>query len=520
MGRRMGVAIGVAVAGALALAGCGGAGSAASSSSTGKPVTGGDLVIARSADIIAMDKTTTFDNNSLRVMEQIMEPLFLVSADGTSLQPWLATKYTISPDQLTYTITLRSGVKFSNGTPMTAADVKFSIDQNTASGDAGWGFINAAIDTVTATDPSTVTIKLKHPWGPLIADLSLFANGIIPNNYGGKTAAEFYQAPVGTGPFVWGSWTKGQSVKVTKNPSYWQTGKPYLNSITWTVVPDANTRKLQLQGGQIDVDDTPDWSSLTSLKSSPGVNATTFPSTQLDYIAFNEQKAPFNDVHVRRAISDAIDRDALVKAVLFGNGTPANSLLSPGTPFYDKNAGGATFDVTKAKAELAQSSQPNGFTTSLLIASGDPNQTSIAQIMQSELKDIGITMNITQLDPTANKQARLASDFDMSWNLWTMDIPDPDEWTSWAVDPNGGSHSAFTYYNSPAVIALNAQAAAETDQTKRASLYSQLQQQTSQDAFLAYLFYSPYVFASTSKVQGFHVTPLGNYQLEDVYKTS
>jgi peptide/nickel transport system substrate-binding protein len=107
----------------------------------------------------------------------------------------------------------------------------------------------------------------------------------------------------------------------------------------------------------------------------------------------------------------------------------------------------------------------------------------------------------------------------MAWNLWSMDIPDPDEFTSWAVDPTGGSHSAFTNYNNPAVIAIDKQAAAETDPTKRAALYSQLQKMTSKDAFLAYLFYSPYVFASTSAVQGFHVTPLGNYQLETVYKT-
>ncbi len=515
MKRRIGIAVALATTAALILSAC--STSTGSTATSGTPAKGGDLVIARSQDIIAMDKTSTFDNNSLRVMEQIMEPLFMVSADGTSLKPWLATKYTISTDQLTYTIDLRKGVKFSNGQPLTAADVKFSIDQNTASGAAGWGFINAAIDTVSAVDDSTVKIQLKHPWGPLIADLSLFANGIIPNNYGGKTAAQFYTAPVGTGPFVWASWTKGQSVKLTRNPDYWQTGKPYLNSVTWTVVPDANTRKLQLQGGQISIDDTPDWSSLASLKSTPGVNATTFPSTQMDYVAFNQKRAPFDDPHVRAAISYAIDRDALVKAVLFGNGTPAYSMLSPGTPFYDKNAGGATYDVAKAKSELAQSSKPNGFTTSMLIASGDPNQASIAQIMQSELKAIGITMNIKQLDPTANKQARLAGDFDMSWNLWSMDIPDPDEWTSWAVDPTGGSNSAFTNYNNPAVIALNKQAAAETDQAKRTTLYSDLQKQTSKDAFLAYLFYSPYVFASTTSVQGFHVTPLGNYQLETVY---
>jgi peptide/nickel transport system substrate-binding protein len=519
MKRRIGMVVAVAAAAALVLGGCSTASSGSASSASGKPVKGGNLVIARSQDIISMNATDTFDNNSLRVMEQIMEPLFMVSADGKTLKPWLATGYTISKNQLVYTINLRKGVKFTNGKTMTAADVKFSIDQDTKSGAAGWGFINAAIKTVTAVNPSTVQITVTHPWGPLIADLSLFSNGIIPDNYGGKTEAAFYQAPVGTGPFVWDYWKKGQAVKLTKNPNYWQKGLPYLNSVTWTVVPDSNTRKLQLQGNQIDIDDTPDWSSLASLKATPGVNATTFPSTQMDYIAFNENRAPFNDVNVRTAISDAIDRNALVKAVLFGNGTPAYSMLSPGTPYFDKNAGGATYNVAAAKAALAKSSKPNGFTTTLLIQSGDPNQSSIAQIMQSELKAIGITMKIQQLDPTANKQARLVGNFDMSWNLWSMDIPDPDEWTSWAVNPKGGSNSAFTGYDNPKVIALNAQAAAETDPTKRAALYAQVQTITSKDAFLAYLFYSPYVFASTSQVHGFWVTPLGNYQLADVYKT-
>jgi len=518
----MGVLGALALTTALALGGCGAAGGSAggaSGASSGTPTKGGDLTVAWSADIISMDKTTTFDNNSIRVMEQIMEPLFQASADGTKLEPWLATGYTISPDGTTYTIKLRQGVTFSDGAPMTAKDVKFSIDEDTKTGATGWGYINAAIDSVEATDDSTVTIKLKYAWAPLIADLSLFANGIVPDNYGGKTAEQFYDAPVGTGPFVWAGWKKGQSLKLTANPKYWQQGKPYLSSVQWNVVPDANTRKLQVQGGQIDVDDTPDWSSLASLKSAPGVNAQTFPSTQIDYIAFNQQRAPFGDVHVRRAISLAIDRKALVKAVLFGNGQVANSLLSPGTPYYDENAGGAQLDVAKAKAELAQSSKPGGFTTTLLIASGNPNQTAIAQVLQSELKDIGITMEIKQLDPTANKQARLASDFDMAISAWTMDIPDPDEWTSFAVDPDGGAKSAFTSYDNPAVIAVNKQAQKETDSGKRQELYSQLQQQTSQDAFLAYLYYSPYVYATTDAVKGFHVTPLGNYLLQDVSKT-
>jgi peptide/nickel transport system substrate-binding protein len=505
---------GIAAAATVALAACGSGASGTSDSSA--PADGGDLTIARAADIISMDKTTTFDNNSIYVMEQIMEPLFTVSADGTEVKPWLATDYKVSDDKLTYTIKLRGGVKFSNGDPLTAADVKFSIDEDTKTGDEGWGFINAAIDTVTAVDDSTVEIKVKYPWAPLLADLSLFSNGIVPENYGGKTAEEFYQAPVGTGPFVWGEWKQGQYVKVTANKDYWGDEGPHLDSVTWTVVPDANTRKLQLQGGQIDIDDTPDWSSFSSMKNTPGINAQTFESTRMDYLSLNEQRPPFQDVHVRRAIAYAVDRDAMVKAVLYGNGTPATSLLSPGTPFFSKNAGGATYDVAKAKEEMAQSSVPQGFSTSLLIASGNPDQASVAQILQEELKEIGIDLKITQLDPTANKQARLKADFDMAMQAWTMDIPDPDEWTSFAVDPEGGSHSSFTYYNNPDVVALNKQAQQEIDESKRADLYEQLQQKTSEDAYLTYLYYSPYVYAMTDKVKGFHVTPLGNYHLEDV----
>jgi peptide/nickel transport system substrate-binding protein len=511
---------GIAASAAVALTACGGGGgsSASGSADSSSPVNGGTLTIARSQDIISMDKTTTFDNNSIYVMEQIMEPLFTVSKDGTKVEPWLATGYDISDDKLTYTIHLRKGVKFSTGQPLTAADVKFSIDEDTKTGSDGWGYINSAIDTVTATDDNTVTIKLKYAWAPLIADLSLFSNGIIPNNYGGKTAEEFYQAPVGTGPFSWSTWKKGQYVKVTANKDYWG-HKPHLDSVTWTVVADANTRKLQLQGGQIDIDDTPDWSSFQSLKGAAGINAQTFKSTYEEYVTFNEQRQPFQDVHVRRAIAYAIDRNAIIKTVLFGNGTVADSLLSPGTPFYDKDNGAPTFDMAKAKQEMAQSSVPNGFSTTMLISSGDPNQASIAQIMQSELKQIGIDVQIQQLDPTAQKQARLKSQFDMVAQAWTMDIPDPDEWTSFAVDPDGGSHSSFSYYNNPDVIALNKQAEQETDNSKRADLYSQLQKKVSDDSPFAYLYYAPYVFAMKDSVKGFYSTPLGNYHLEDVYKT-
>ena len=385
MKRKVGVATAAALVVVAVILGVGASSGGGTSGGTGatgssKPVDGGNLVIDRAIDAVSMNKTTTFDNSSIYVMEQIMEPLFTVSNDGKSVKPWLATGYTVSANKLTYTIKLRSGVKFSNGQPLTAADVKFSIDQDTATGSTGWGFINTAIKQVVAVNPSTVQIDLKYAWAPILADLSLFSNAIIPNNYAGKSETAFYNAPIGTGPFEWNTWKKGQYLKLVKNPHYWQPGKPYLDSVEFSIVPDANTRELQVEGGQADIDTFPDWSTFATLKSTPNVIATAFPSTELDYIVLNEKKAPFNDVHVRQAIADATDRNALVKAVLFGNGLPANSLFMPGLPYYDAS-GGETYNVAAAKQALAESSVPHGFTTTLQIASGNANESTVAQIL-------------------------------------------------------------------------------------------------------------------------------------------
>jgi len=246
----------------LVLAACSGG-----SGGAGTPTAGGDLMIGVAQDAVSMNATNTFDNNSIFIFEQIMQPLFTVTADGKDTQPLLATGYSLSPDNLTYTIKLRPDVKFSNGAPMTSADVKFSIDADTKTGDAGWGYINAAIDGVTAPDPSTVVVKVKYPWAPLIADLSLFSNAIVPNNYGGQSAADFYTHPVGTGPFMWGEWQKGRYLKLVKNPNYWEAGLPHLDSVQWNVIPDDNTRMLQLQSGQIQIDALPTWSTMNALKS-------------------------------------------------------------------------------------------------------------------------------------------------------------------------------------------------------------------------------------------------------------
>ena len=494
-------------------------GPASGGSSAGTPVAGGNLVIDDAQDAKSMNNILTFDNTSIFIFEQMMQTLFTVTPDGKGTEPLLAQSYTVSPDKKVYTIKLKPGITFSNGKAMTASDVKFSIDQDTAHAKTGWGYINAAIQSVQAPDPSTVVVTLKYPWAPLIADLSLFSNAVIPDNYGGKTMDDFYQAPIGTGPFMWGSWQKGQSLKLVKNPHYWQKGEPYLDSVTFNVVPDSNTRSLQVEGGQADIDSYPDWPSFQQLQSKSGVVTKAFPSTELYYVTMNEKTKPFQDIHVRRAISAMIDRDAIVKAALLGNGTPANSLLMPGVPFYQKNTPGIMLDKSLAQKELAQSSAPNGFSTTLIIPSGDQSQLTIAQIIQSDLQPFKIDVKIQQLDPTAWHNATETDHYDMSISAWTMDIPDPDEWTTFAIDPDGGAHSAFSWYDNPGVVKLNQQAEKTVDTAQRAKIYGQLQDQVASDAPFAFLYYAPYAYAMSANVHGFDVTPLGNFPLQGVWKS-
>ncbi len=476
---------------------------------------GGDLTIVRAGDSVSMDNTMVFSNASIWVFQQMLESLYEVTPDGKDVQPLLAESHTLSADKLTWTFKLKQGVTFSNGSPMTSADVKFSLDKARAT-KGGWEFLDVAIDTVDAPDPATVVIKTKYPWAPLLADLANFSNAILPKDYAGKTNEEFYKAPIGTGPFVWDHWTKGSDLKLNKNPKYWDTGKPSLDSVTWRVVPDDNSRNVQIQGGQAQVNENPPFSSVEQLKGQPGVKVTLFPSTRTDYVMMNHLKKPYDDVHVRRAISYAIDRAALVKSLLFGNGTVANSFLMPNVPFYDKDTPGISYDMAKAKEEMAKSSVPGGFTTTFLASSGDNTDQAIAQVLQSTLKELGITVKIQSVDPSANHDLQQQQKYEISHSYWTMDIADPDELVTFAVDPEAGAHSFYTGYDNAQVIADTKLAEKSFDDATRQKLYSNIQKQSAEDAFMAFLYYSPFSYSYSSKVNGFEVYPTGNYHLEDV----
>ncbi len=410
-------------------------------------------------------------------------------------------------------------MKFSNGKPMTSADVKFSIDQASAAA-KGWGYINTAIKSVAAPSPQTVVVNLKYPWAPLLADLSLFSNAIVPANYGGQTETEFYQHPIGTGPFKWDYWHKGSALKLVRNPYFWQPGKPYLSSVTWTDVPSDNTRELQLKGGQAQVDEFPAWSTVSSLKATSGITMNLFNSTRTDYLAFNELAKPFQDVHVRRAISLAIDRNALVKAVLFGNGTPANSLFPPQVPYYQTGRPRAAVQPgRRPRPRWPSPVVPHGFSTTILVPVGhlrlpdhrhDPAVRAQAARHQGQHPAAGPEHGQHRL---AEPQVRHDADATGRWTSPTR--------TSWP--PSRSTRPPAPGRSSPPTttrtVVKDTHLAEQTLATSaRQTLYNTVQDRLGgQDAFMAFLYYSPYAYATTSNVHGFFVTPLGNYHMENVW---
>jgi peptide/nickel transport system substrate-binding protein len=506
-----GIALGAAGSLGSVLAACSGSSPTASK---GSSANGGNLTFARIADPQTIDPSAAIDTESIWTSLLMYECLYTVTPNGHSTMPWLATGHDISTDQRTWTFHLRPGVKFSDGSPLTAQDVKFTIERSMKGPNA---YILSAIDGIDAPDAATVVVHTTHPWGPLLGDISMYSNAILPNNLRGETAGQFFQHPIGTGPFTLKSWTKGQQMVLAKNSHYWQPHKPHLDTVTFTTVPDSNGRVLQLRGGQADIIEAPPFSSVSTLQGTSGIKVDLFPSTLITFIGLNEKKPQFADVHVRRAISYAIDRAAIIKDVLFGHGTPAASSFSPAWPFYNAATPKLWYDPSTAKRELAMSSFPKGFATTYAVVAGDTLNSSIAQIVQANLKAIGIDMAIQSFDPSTLDDLQVKAEYDMTPSEATLDIGDPDEDVPATVTLTyGGIDSAYTWYNNQQVLQLTHQSELTVAPAERAKIYANIQDIVAEQCPLVMLYYAPYAYAQQTTVNGFSVPPTGNYHLEDV----
>ncbi|HKX19126.1 MAG TPA: ABC transporter substrate-binding protein [bacterium] len=473
------------------------------------------LTMARNADMLTWDPYHTGDDPSIFTQMAVYDRLVKLAPSNTSVEPELATSWKISPDGLTATFTLRPGVKFSDGSPLTADDVVLSltraIDQK---GD--WGFLFSPVKSVSKVDDKTVAMHMSEPFAPLLAALSTFAANIYPKALFDKYGEGFGQHPIGTGAFMLDSWQKGAQISLVRNSNYWQPGKPKIDRIVMRVVGDDNTRVLQLQSGQADLIDFVPPNQVQSVRGA-GLKIYTVNGTAVLRYTLNETIKPLDEVNVRAALGHAIDRQAVAKNVFFGLATVAKSLLPETTLYYDPNADPLTYDLAKAKAFLAKSSVPSGFTLTVQLPAGNQTYLDTATIWGAGLKQIGVTLKIDRMETTTLIQMRNAEHYTVYNAAWTNDTPDPDELLGVAMDFKS-QHAAHTFYNNPEAQRLVALARRELDPKKRQALYTQLQRIESRDAPQIYVVDVPRLYASSPSVIGFAPNSQGKYSFENVSK--
>lgn len=503
---------------AIVVAGCGGGGTSSSGGSTAtsggeaseavttggeseaKAKPGGTLTLADYDEPISLNPFMVIDILSSHAVTQIFEPLFKADLEG-KLEPWLAESMKASPDRKTFTVQLRKGVKFSNGKPMTSADVAFSLE--TIRKSPIWGIMFELIESVKATGPDTVVIKTTKPAAKLEGQLSLPFAAIVPKNFEGMSEEEFAEHPIGTGPFAYASWKRGESLTFDKNKYYWKTGLPLLDKLVFEMVPDVNSRDSQLRADELDVVASPDWSQLPAMESEPNLRVGIYKASILDSLGLNMKDPLFQNEKVREALNLAIDREGIVKAGLFEHGETAGSWLPPGLEFHDDSIKAPAQDIEKAKELLAEAVKEGvDPTMQLSLLKGQTFTTTVAQIIQSNLGEIGFKVSLRPLDESAMNSILPAGKFDAALGLLASNIVDPSELSSFYP----ATEALYTFAaNSPEIAKLEAEAVSAPNESVRGQKYTAIQQSVEKEKALIALDYRPFVWAMQSNVTGFQV---------------
>jgi peptide/nickel transport system substrate-binding protein len=497
---------------------------------------GGKMVYARYADSLQLDPVLTDANVDIWIMTNLYDTLLQPTPDGKGVNPGLATAYKVSDDGLTFTLTLRQSTKFSDGSPITADDVKWNLDRARDPKEGIWNFILESVDSVEIAAPDTVVLHLKHPDPTLAAGLATFNTAILPSKLvmaqAGATIDDKVKAqaehPVGSGPFMFDSWQRGTQMVLKRNPYYWQMGEdgkplPYLDEVDFPVIPDDATRILKLQAGEVDGAELIPYARVHELQADPNLNMALFPSTKVEFITMNVRPKLTDgstnilaDPKVRQALNYAVDKPALIKIVTFDVGKPTVSFMSSATPLVSDNGAAYPYDLAKAKDLLKAAGVPDGTEIHSFSLAGSADETAILSTLQQMWGAIGIKLVIDQVDNATRTAKYRAGDFQMRCSLWTDDIADPSEITSYFADFRN-IQSLHSGYENKDIEGWYDAGQKEADQAKRGDLYKQIQQAYMADAPIIFLYQSPYPVALKKSVKGFVQIPLGNNIFSGAY---
>lgn len=359
--------------------GCGSTSQNSANNSSNKELTYG---IQTEPDSLDPYKASTADGR--KILFNVFEGLVKVDKNG-GFKPAVCESYTVSNDGSTYTFKIRKNIKFHNGKSVTAEDVKYSIETAVSNKVKGFDIVK----NVNVKDGDSVEIVLKKANANFIAYLT---TAIVPKDYNDQA-----KKPVGTGPYKFKSFVPQESLVLEKNSDYYQSNGPKLDKVTFKLESDTNALLLDLQSGSIDAASV-DNSTVSQLDKSQ-FNIYEEHSNAVQQLNLNNKFKPFDNPKVRQAVSFAVDKDEIIKTVNSGKGTPVGTPIIPGLKeYYDDSL---TYmykkDINKAKALLNEAGYENGFAFTITVPSNYKVHVDTAQVIVSQLKNIGIKASINRL---------------------------------------------------------------------------------------------------------------------------
>ncbi len=490
-------------------------------------------------DAALYSANSTWDASAETVYDRLTE----FEPGTTNVVPGLAESWTISADNLEYTLKLREGVKFQTTDDFTptrdfnADDVLFTFNRQLDKNDpwnsyfpgANWEMFNAmempaAIKAITRVDDRTVKFVLNQPDASLPSKLALNFGSIVSKEYADKLAAEgrredLDRKPVGTGPFRFVDYQQDAAIRFAANADYWD-GAPKIDNLIFAITTDATTRMQKLQAGECHVAPYPAPADVAGLKTNPDLNVLEQPGLNVSYLAMNTLVAPFDKLEVRRAINMAIDRKAIVDSVYQGMGQMAQSVLPPTMWGYNGSIDGYGYDPEAAKKLLDEAGVKD---LSMKIWAMPvsrpymPNARRAAELMQADLAKVGIKVEIVSYEwgEYLKKSRDKARDGAIILG-GTSDNGDPDNLLSYffSCAGVGGSNNANWCYKPLDEIFQKARSS--SDQSERTKLYEEAQAIISDQAPWVPIAHSTVVLPMSKKVKNYVMEPLGSHRFDKV----
>lgn len=484
------------------------------------------LVYALNTDVQSLDPQIQNDTTSEQVVKMLYNTLLKFEDDGTVVGD-LAESWSVSEDKLTWTFNLKQGVKFHNGKELTSADVKATFDRalNAEAGGLRTTEIIKMFTAVEAPDPYTVTITTDGPYGPMESLMCNMSLGIMDADYieqYGLDLGTSVEGENGTGPFKVVSWERDQEIVVERFDDYFGTPAK-LKTVVYTVIPEAASRVIALETGEVDVIDKPTNEDLERLEAdTENFTVLRKPTISQRLFRFGCNDPIISNTKVRQAIVYAIDRQAIIDALFTGSGYPSTAPLAPVTFGYS-DLGEIEQDLELAKSLLAEAGYPDGFDTKIVTTERYQNGIELAEIISQQLAEIGINAKIEVWEWSA---------LSASWNGITADEFDQPIFIMGAGpsmrDADGGLRGLYTtsetglndrnygFYSNAEVDALIEQGMQETDQQKRVEIYKEAMEILYREDPVAFWLFDMYGLAITSsKVEGVTLSPISTITFEN-----